>query len=107
MLIISECGKVLKWVLGVGAAVADGGWRGVLGRAGEVVRSISVLGLVSVGGCGDGVVGSGMVGRVVTCIWGCIGMAVAVVGLVGVVQRGGVRAVLSELGRAWGEGGGW
>ena len=79
-MIVSECGRVLKWVVGVGAAVADGGWGFVLGRSVEVVRSISVPGLVSVGGCGDWVVGSGMMGRVVMCVWGCIVVAVAVVG---------------------------
>ena len=67
-MIISECGKVLKWVLGVGAAVVGGGWGFVLVRSGEVVRSMSVLELVGVGGCGDWVVGSGTVGRVVRCV---------------------------------------
>ena len=48
MLISSECGKVLKWSVGSGAAVASGGWGFVLVRSGEVVRSMSVLGLVCV-----------------------------------------------------------
>ena len=87
MFIIAECGKVLKWVVGGGAAVVvGGGWGFVLGRSGEVVRFIIVLGLVSVGGCGGRVVGSGMMGGVVMCVWGCIVVAVAVTWLGGVVQ---------------------
>ena len=54
MLIISGCGKVLKWVVGGGVVlVGGGGWGFVLVRSGEVVRSISVPGLVGVGGCGE------------------------------------------------------
>ena len=52
---------MLKWVVGSGAAVVDGDGRFVLVRSGEVVRYISVLGLVGVGGCGEWVVGSGIV----------------------------------------------
>ena len=73
----------------------------VLVRSGEAVRSICVLGLVGVDGCGEWGVGSGVVGRVVMCVWGCVVVAVAVTWLGGVVQWG-VRAVISELGSAGG-----
>ena len=92
------------WVVGSGTAVVvGGGWGFGLVRSDEVVRSISVLGLVGVGGCGEWVVGSGIMGRVVMCVWGCVVVAVSVTWLGGLVQwRGGARAVISELGSTGG-----
>ena len=55
-------------------------------RSGEVVRSMSVLGLVGVGGCGSWVMGGGTVDRVVRCVWSCIVVAVVATWLDGVVQ---------------------
>ena len=54
-----------------------------------MVRSMSKLGLVGVGGCGEWVVGSSIVGRVVMCVWGCVVVSVAVTWLCVVVQWGG------------------
>ena len=58
--------------------VGGGGWGFVLVRSGEVVRSTGVFGLVVEGGCGEWVVGIGVVGRVVMCVWGCVVVSVAV-----------------------------
>ena len=71
-----------------------------------MVRSMSGLGLVGVGGCGSWVVRGEIVGGVMRCIWSWVGLAVSAAWLDGGVQWRGVRAAISELGSAGGGGGG-
>ena len=78
-----------------------------------MVRSMSKLGLVGVGGCGRWVMRGGTVGGVVRCVWSWVGLAVSAAWLDGGgVQWRGVRAAISDLSSAGGEGvavvgGGW
>ena len=65
----------------------------MLVRSGVAVRSMSLLGLAVVGGCGGRIVGIDVVGWVVKCVLGCVVVSVAMVQL-------GVSA------RGWGWGGG-
>ena len=59
----------------------------MLVRSGVAVRSMSLLGLAVVGGCGGRIVGIVVVGWVVKCVLGCVVVSVAMVRL-GVSARG-------------------
>ena len=50
----------------------------MLVRSGVAVRSMSLLGLAVVGGCGGRIVGIVVVGWVVKCVLGCVVVSVAV-----------------------------